>query len=61
MIDLNSDIEPSRGWLLCSATGINDEGQIVGWGIHDGKRRVYRLSPPAQPKIPDKKIFPERL
>lgn len=31
-IDLNSLIPADSGWSLSGATGINDKGQIVGWG-----------------------------
>lgn len=33
------------GWRLIEATGINDKGQIVGWGEHDGAYRIYLLNP----------------
>ena len=43
-IDLNSRVtEP--GWLLVSATGINEVGQIVGTALRDGRRRAYLLTP----------------
>ena len=32
MVDLNSLIDPSSGWVLSEANGINDLGQIVGGG-----------------------------
>jgi probable HAF family extracellular repeat protein len=32
MVDLNSLIDPSSGWVLSKANGINDLGQIVGGG-----------------------------
>ena len=31
-LDLTSLIDPTSGWVLNSATGINDQGQIVGYG-----------------------------
>ena len=43
-IDLNSRITAS-GWLLVSATGINDVGQIVGTALRGGVRRAYLLTP----------------
>ena len=43
MIDLNQFVPPGQGWELTSATGINDQGQIVGSGIHDGSFRAYLL------------------
>ena len=32
MIDLNTTIDAASGWHLSEAAGINDSGQIVGWG-----------------------------
>jgi len=32
-------------WMLSSATGINDRGQIVGVGSHGGQARAYLLTP----------------
>lgn len=47
MIDLNRLIDPQSGWELESARGLNDYGEIVGWGIHpEGHRRPWRLRPP---------------
>ena len=43
-IDLNRLI-PSSGWILTSATGINDSGQIVGVGLRDGQVRAFLLNP----------------
>lgn len=39
-LDLNSAIDPSLGWTLYRATGLNDLGQIVGEGLleRDGQR-----------------------
>ena len=49
LLDLNSLIAADSGWTLESATGTNDGGQIVGWGIHNGKRRAFLLTPTAPP------------
>lgn len=43
-IDLNRMIA-SPGWILSSAAGINDQGQIVGVGLLDGQVRAFRLDP----------------
>jgi uncharacterized membrane protein len=43
-IDLNRLIT-SSGWMLTSATGINDSGQIVGVGLRDGQVRAFLLNP----------------
>ena len=43
--DLNALIPAHSGWALESAEGINDRGQIVGFGLHDGQRRAFLLTP----------------
>jgi probable HAF family extracellular repeat protein len=43
--DLNNLIDPNSGWILEFANGINDRGQIVGEGIHDGLFSAYLLTP----------------
>lgn len=42
---LSSLIQPDdlKGWELLDATGINDAGQIVGYGKLNGKMHVYML------------------
>ena len=45
MTDLNNRIHAGSGWVLESANGINDKGQIVGTGIHNGKTRAFMLTP----------------
>ena len=43
-VDLNSLIPADSGWVLTSATGINDAGQIVGYGIDpSGRYAAYEL------------------
>lgn len=50
MIDLSLLPEvQAAGWLLDSAAGINNAGQITGFGWHDGQQRGYVLSPVAAP------------
>lgn len=44
MFDLNNLIDPSSGWTLTDATGINDLGQIVGNGIINGAQRSFITS-----------------
>jgi probable HAF family extracellular repeat protein len=46
MIDLNSALVGAPGWVLESAAGILDTGQIVGYGTFQGKRRAFLLTPP---------------
>jgi probable HAF family extracellular repeat protein len=45
VLDLNTQIPSNSGWILKSATWINDLGQIVGAGIHDGSLRGFVLTP----------------
>lgn len=45
MQDLNKLIPADSGWLLTEAKGINDSGQIVGYGFLDGERRAFLLTP----------------
>src|SRR5207302_8755274 len=45
LTDLNDYLRPGFGWELSSATGINDSGQIVGTGIHDGDTHAFLLTP----------------
>jgi probable HAF family extracellular repeat protein len=48
MRDLNSStaVVNLDGWVLKSAQGINDHGQIVGWGINSaGKTHAFLLNP----------------
>jgi probable HAF family extracellular repeat protein len=45
MTDLNSQIDPAAGWELMRADGINEAGQIVGLGSHNGVLRSFLLTP----------------
>lgn len=50
MTDLNAMIDPAGNWQLIAAAGINDDGQIVGWGVHDGLTfRAFLLTPASCP------------
>jgi len=42
---LDTLIPPGTGWSLRTATGINNRGQIVGTGIHNGAQHAYLLTP----------------
>ena len=44
MTDLNTLIDPASGWGLSRAQAINDSGQIVGTGYHNGEIRAFLLS-----------------
>ena len=45
MTDLNTEIPYSSGWELGWAFAINDAGQIVGQGIHNGQYDAFLLTP----------------
>jgi len=45
MRDLSELIPAGRGWTLEEATAINDQGQIVGAGLHHGRKRAFLLTP----------------
>jgi len=45
MADLNSLVDSSSGWILTSAESINDNGEIAGWGVHNGLTRAFLLTP----------------
>jgi probable HAF family extracellular repeat protein len=45
LLDLNTLVPADSGWVLQSAQGINDSGQIVGWGYHNGATRTFILTP----------------
>jgi probable HAF family extracellular repeat protein len=49
MLDLNTLIAPNAGWILESASGINGNGQIVGFGTLDGEQRGFVLTPAPEP------------
>lgn len=46
---LASLVDPSDGWVFYTAMGINDQGQIVGSGEHNGKSAGYLLTPVPEP------------
>ena len=46
LTDLNDLVPPDSGWVLRKALGINNAGQIVGYGEHDGvDTRGFLLTP----------------
>jgi RHS repeat-associated protein len=45
--NLNDYVVPGAGWNLQHATGINANGRIVGWGLHDGQNAMFALDLPA--------------
>lgn len=51
MTDLNSLIDPRSGWTLETATAINDNGWIAGWGINaTGQTDAFLLMPVPEPQ-----------
>jgi probable HAF family extracellular repeat protein len=52
-VDLNQLIPGNSGWTLTSATGINNLGQIVGYGVDpQGDYHAYELTPVAN-EVPE--------
>jgi len=49
--DLNLAIDSSSGWVLHEAMGINDAGQIVGWGNKQGEVHAFLLTPNQPPSV----------
>lgn len=49
MIDLNRTIPDRSGWVLTVARGINNRGEITGWGTINGATHAYLLSPNPAP------------
>ena len=42
---LTDALSPASGWMLEKAVGINNHGQIIGAGIHNGRKRAFLLTP----------------
>lgn len=50
MYDLNTLLVPGTGWMLLGAQDVNEDGQIVGWGVNpEGKRHAFMLTPVPEP------------
>jgi len=45
MVNLNSLLPRNSGWILDDAISINDAGEIVGGGTHNGLSRAFRMTP----------------
>jgi probable HAF family extracellular repeat protein len=45
MYDLNNLIPADSGWQIIGAQSINDLGQIVGFGSHNGQFHAFLLKP----------------
>lgn len=53
MVDLNTLLPAGNGWLLRSASDIDENGAIVGEGVRpDGKPRAYLLTPVGSTGVP---------
>ena len=57
--DLNTLLPSGSGWTLLAATGINDLGQIVGYGTYDGNNQGFLLTPSALGDPPNVTYVPE--
>src|SRR4030095_4994592 len=44
---LNQLIDPTSGWFILGAGGVNDAGQIAGWASGPNGQRAVRLTPGA--------------
>lgn len=55
MVNLNSLLPSNSGWVLASASLINDAGQIAGYGSYNGSPAWYLLAlpPPNHPPVAD--------
>jgi probable HAF family extracellular repeat protein len=49
MVDLNTLISPTSGWVLGDAQAISDTGYITGYGTIDGQEHAYLLTPAPEP------------
>ena len=47
MIDPNSLLAPGSGWVIRVVTAINDHGQMVGTGLHNGVAAAFLMTPEA--------------
>src|SRR5205807_6311153 len=46
---LNNLVSSGSGWDLQIASGINNNGQIAGYGLIDGQTHAFLLTPEANP------------
>jgi len=59
--DLNDLVPRDAGWILYKATGINNDGEIVGCGLFDGKQQSFLLTPEGYARNVDKLLQPQQL
>jgi probable HAF family extracellular repeat protein len=50
--DLNALLDSNSDWTLYRATGVNDLGQIVGYGSYAGQTRAFLMTPASVVPIP---------
>lgn len=50
--DLNRLIPANSGWSLTSAVRVNNNGEIVGSGLYNGRRATFLLAPTGEPLGP---------
>lgn len=43
--DLNARLPPDSGWVLTEAADINERGEIIGRGIHNGQPSAFLMTP----------------
>ena len=53
LYDLNDLIDPASGWELRGAVGINNAGQIIGYGTLNGILAPFLLTPVDVPPVPE--------
>lgn len=59
MSNLNDLIPSDSGWVLASARDINENGQIVGYGVMGGLTHAFLLTPLLQPSaLPTQEFIP---
>ena len=62
-INLNESLQlilDGLQWTLLEATGINDNGEIVGWGFHDQVLRAFKLTPRAHIEVQGQPLLDPR-
>jgi probable HAF family extracellular repeat protein len=47
--DINTLLSPGSGWVIRSVFDINDRGEMVGVGFHNGVAKAYALRPVMEP------------
>jgi probable HAF family extracellular repeat protein len=45
IVDLNTLLPASSGWQLFDANAVNEHGQIVGGGLHNGEVHAFLMTP----------------